>query len=65
MMKQIIQSCDRMCRYCNNASGDCPAEAAFTGTDFLMSSSKLKQELESFASSIQSAVNPSKDSAKG
>lgn len=65
MVKQMVKQCDRMCRYCNNASGECPTEAAFTGTDFLMSASKLKQELESFASSIQSAVNPSKNSAKG
>ena len=60
-----MQSCDRMCRYCNNASGECPTGTAFTGTDFLAPSSKLKQKLDSFASSIQSTVNPSRDDTKG
>lgn len=59
-----MQTCDRMCRYCNNASGECPTTMAFTGTDFLVPSSELKQRLDSFASAIQSAVNPRENSIK-
>lgn len=60
----MIQSCDRMCRYCNNASGECPAKTALTGTDFLVPAYELKQRLDSFASAIQAAVNPQKDDTK-
>ena len=61
--ESTVQSCDRMCRYCNNASGKCPASCT-TDADFLMSSAELKQRLGSFASSIQNAVTPNKDGIK-
>lgn len=61
MDEKTMKSCDRMCRYCYNASGKCPSEMCFDGTDFLVPSFELKERLEMFACSIQRTVRTYED----
>lgn len=56
MLDDFETTCDRMCRYCNNAYHKCPESQSFQSTDFLISATKLRKDLEDFASRIQEAV---------